>query len=876
MNARKQYVRTKTHLAKRYAVILFAMSLAVLGGCANQATGPQGPYPMRRCEAPPAAGENHDLPCVASLFPAGTDIGQRRTAQFPQRYLELYDHHIRDKYCDAWARSSDNEVAESLDTCKRRLEALSHYFNPSGERVGADEIGVALEGGGTKAGSFAMGALAGLHQVGLLRDRITAISSVSGGTYAASYYFNRLFDKMESYDTLAKVFKDPSVPDQWFRSCVPDNYQSKNYFSKLDGIGNYSCHDKSKYNAERLDPGRYEFIRHVWENRDLINGATEGDLDDSWISWKDAGHFGYVLFGSLVTVPVDVTTRTLFRWPGYSAMSDISYSMGLERDYGYSPKEWAEPPNSYFAHVQAMLTDRREKRTLGEFRDRLRETGNPLAVGRGLRVPLWIANTTAPGEIELLSWFRDRPRDPVRQTFELTWNGYGSGVYGYADAPPPSSPKWFQSVPTTMPIVEAVVGSAAFADSDETLLDDPLGRLGAGLAVNILNTPWFVEIPNFNVNDEARFAADVLPWPFYFATTSRYQNNARIHLQDGGNSENSGIFSLLRRGYRKIIYVHGTQDDKAAWQSVCHLKNALEFDGTYDVRSTDLDKLMEARKVVVQAPSGHKFKSYFDGLCSSQIDGTDFAVFGAGAMAAAADPAKPIRGVYCRRLFGKGDDGRCRQAFDDRFNSAHPETFVDPDSQLGQADDSAKRAAEDAFTDWPLEQPIVITVCLAGSHCNDEAHGRISTIIPIVPAISVADFKNQVAMAAGGPLAAAEGAPGSFWGRWCRQRADYLDSVRITGCSDPEGHWVGSGQFEGGMSCIALAHLIDDPCTERWGSGHLRPAFPQDDFIRLTLATSYTTYAAYYDIGRQQVRRTLCHNGVASFGLPADCTERKP
>lgn len=860
------------------AMLFSILASLLLAACAAPSDGSPISYPLTRCEVPPANGAMPGHACVATLFAPGADIEKRRRSDFPARYLELYKPEVRKAYCDNLVGASEPRFAESTDACLARLDALSRYFNPSDGAPGVADIGLALEGGGTKAGSFAMGALAGLQQVGLLAKRVTAISSVSGGTYAASYYFNRLFDKLESYDAEKGVFLDKSGGKTWFCFCIPDYYLAVGKLGELDRIARLRCHDGSRADAPHPgdeDDGRRvvqdnQFIRHVWENRDLINGATEGDVSPNSFTLKDIGHLAYVVTGSVLSMPVDVTSRSLFRWPGYSSPSDFSYGMGLERDYGYSPQSWAEAPNSYLAHVGAMLTDRRQQRTFGAFRDKLAQAGEPLERESAIRVPLWIANSAAPGDINAFSWFTHQPRDPIRQTFELTWNGYGSGTYGYANVPPPSSPKWFQPNPPTMPIVEAVIGSAAFADSDEILVDDPLTRLGIGLGINLLNTPWFVEIANFNVDDRSRVVADMLPWPLYFATTSQYEKNAHIHLEDGGNAENSGLFSLLRRGYQTIVYVHGTQDDKAEWDAVCHLKNALEYDGTYDLRGDDLDGIMREKNVAVMAPGGIRYASYLDGLCSRHINGTDFAVFGGDQAAASGDAANPVRKLYCRRL-GIGTEDRCQAAFDARFVADGEETFVDTDPSAGPESEAGSRA-RDAFYDWPLDRPVRFTVRQSPPTVDSGSDGLISTIFAVIPAINAADFDRQLRNASGGPLASVADRR-SPWGNWCHQRQELRKSVRITGCGGPSGQWEGAA--DGGMSCIALAHLIDSSCTGL-ESGHAHPRFPQDNFAWLTLSTSYTTYAAYFDLGRRQLHRALCGTDVATCGLAADCTSSEP
>src|SRR4051795_7975291 len=112
------------------------------------------------------------------------------------------------------------------------------------------------------------------------------------------------------------------------------------------------------------------------------------------------------------------------------------------------------------------------------------------------------------------------------------------------------------------------------------------------------------------------------------------------------NAENSGILPLLRRGYRRILYAHGTTDEDAALPAICHLKNQLEFDGKYYVVSEDLERLVESLVPALDESRASKdlprFRTYLDQLCTEQIDGSDLAAFDVNAMRHASEKAQPV------------------------------------------------------------------------------------------------------------------------------------------------------------------------------------------------------------------------------------------
>ena len=64
------------------------------------------------------------------------------------------------------------------------------WSNPTPE--GRPVVGLALSGGGTKAANYAMGILQGMHADGKINADV--ISSVSGGSYSALWYYSRLVE----------------------------------------------------------------------------------------------------------------------------------------------------------------------------------------------------------------------------------------------------------------------------------------------------------------------------------------------------------------------------------------------------------------------------------------------------------------------------------------------------------------------------------------------------------------------------------------------------------------------------------------------------------------------------------------------------------
>lgn len=810
--------------------------------------GDRAEFPLQACDT------DISEKCVATLFFRNATIPRRDPDDFPPHYLELADPTIRSADC-----------ANRDGSCKSRLESISDYFNPNDTRPKPGDLGVALEGGGTKAAPFALGTLAGLQELGLLGTRVQAISSISGGSYAASYYFNRLYDQLRP-DAI-----DAGNADDWFRSCIPDYFINKPNFAVLrDQASPQRCWEKTndvdllqrqgvikRYNEFARE---YEFLGHVWKNHDLLQGITPGNLhthDDLLL--PEYGNVALLGTETIVTIPFQFIARTVFRWPLNSSPSKLAYKLGLEREYGYTPHDWANAGSSYRSHLVETMTERRKTRTLSIFRKL-----------EAAHAPLWIIGTTAPGAISGVQWLSPSPRDPLRQQFELTWAGYGSGTYGYARQSPDAPFDFLGRNPDGMPVLDAVVASAAFFDDDETQISRQPFRLLAGAGQHFGNVTWFSEVRNFNVGDGSREIAKVLPWPAYLATTSAGRQSPYIHLQDGGNAENTGIFPLLRRGYKTIIYAHGTQDDKAEWAAMCHLKNQLELDGAYFIRSPDLEGIVAPRSVGTRTTKGRAFASYFDALCSSQLDGSDLATFDNNPMRAHDEAIPAVAKLYCGRL---GDPVERRTSPDPHYVPC--DEFVAKFGAPAATDTKpppAPAAVIDLFYQWPVDTPLVFKIyrgdTLDNLHREPQEKDLLSTIIAIVPAIAWSDVKAQL-------IPPTDLSAPVDWEGWYSLDKTQRRNWQIGYCYGPDDRLLVASNDTAtpgkGLPCTALAHVLEDDSTGR--KGQRRPEFPQDDFVMQTLHTTYTSFAAYFDLARYQVRNAVCTHWPSEAGpVPVKCS----
>jgi hypothetical protein len=197
--------------------------------------------------------------------------------------------------------------------------------------------------------------------------------------------------------------------------------------------------------------------------------------------------------------------------------------------------------------------------------------------GKGL--PFWIINAAAPKNRTSAAWLtRGKDDNTNSDMFEMTAVSHGSGRYGYVSASPAIH---------DMSVLDAVAASAAFLDGAQLVYQGPLTRTAAGVALTTFNADWGLDIANYNVSTARRTAYRFLPFPLYYldgtlfgtsASTPETKDRERsvfIRLIDGGNAENLGVYSLLKRGARNVLISDAAQDAHGVMDDLCGLRRRL-------------------------------------------------------------------------------------------------------------------------------------------------------------------------------------------------------------------------------------------------------------------------------------------------------------
>ncbi len=825
------------------------LAASVLSACAigtapreGKSGGSARPFPLPQCDAA------HQDACVALLFPNDEDRVARR--DFPARYLELWNPGAlrSDPACSGPAADPAN--------CAR-LQALGRYFASYGKAApeGARPLlGVALEGGGTKSAPFAMGVLAGLDQADLLKD-VGLLSSVSGGSYSAYFYMNRLLDRAR--------FSLPDGPDEWMQSCIPSWWEHLGVFDPLgsqEGAFDYTglrggdrspfCGEVSSNNgclrwlpgddaprpprtgaptcldAAQSDPFKqnFKFRYQVLEYHNLIapnRGLTLQDERNGFHLYP-ASRVGQLLVEHAVTLtPIPLRTyvlsmhhlsHTVFDWPMEFSPSGLAYREGIDRAYGFSYDDWIKHEGlglDAAVDLRRRDDDRRLIHLRKYYEDALAGCGSKTELRCGF--PLWIADTTTSSGRALFAWLTTPTRDPLRHQFELSPVGQGSGIHGFANVPP------------DLALTEVVGASAAFLDEEQrsflTLKGIPGGVLDAG--IHAINANWGLNIDGFNASDLKRGLHNLAPWPLYTAFVGR--DAPYIHLDDGGNTDNLALLTQLRRGVRNVVASASTEDATGQFPSLCRIKNQLELDGRYALLMPELEVFGSVCNAQLQASERNTWPAYGSLVCARMA-------------------------VSAGRRLSPGDDASCPEA-------ARPDLIGRGYDLWAWKVPVLRGCVVRIPAGWTANQIATLETdaaelqCPAAPERDCDTHPEeigapclLSRLYIVKPAIDRPQVLRQLVNA---------GTSGES-PRLCAA------GMRIDHCrtgnglefrnGSGTGVWRHSGtdsQAPMELSCDALAYLTKpDDCNGD------RPRFPQHDVVFTTIQQDYTQYSAYFDLGR--------------------------
>ncbi|WP_348944427.1 hypothetical protein ABHF33_13475 [Chitinibacter sp. FCG-7] len=551
---------------------------------------------------------------------------------------------------DGWAERPTGEkifvprgVAEVSEQSFRQAVKEPDWVNAPTNR-----IGLALSGGGSKAGSFSMGVLAGLDDLDYFapsknkaeqKPKVAFISSVSGGSYAAYFLFQKIItnqllnddlNKSHNGTTLNSLFQDGvtythlhekkgEVFDPQLRRIIP--------MGKPD-LGN------SIDDSEGGLLNRYQSVVRCAQDI-LIPGRCADDVTskDSARTWTSNAS---MLLPTLLTAPAHHLFNSVFDTGINVAPTRIVYERGIGLTYGSTPLPTYSPPNPPGKFISARLpcpkTDQHTalKMTNCHVNDRgeldpnsidfptLNTAWSELGENGSDELPFWVIQATATKYRSLGGWLAKMERDAFIDSFEFTPLSFGSRRYGFV-------PKAYDS----MTVLDAVVSSAAFFDANQQVYRKRWQSFPLGVVQHTFNLNWGKDIPNYNVSDSRRNIHRLLPLPIAWldsvvdnASLPEYEHDrnrsAFIRLIDGGSSENTAAISALRRGLKTLIIVDAAEDRDGQFADLCFLKHSLEKLDKSDVPIL-LPHAQKAQEVHLYVPVLQEFSEH----CNDVREGGD-------------------------------------------------------------------------------------------------------------------------------------------------------------------------------------------------------------------------------------------------------------
>lgn len=506
-------------------------------------------------------------------------------------------------------------------------------------------LGLALAGGGTRASQIAIGVLEGLHRANVLAH-VDVISSVSGGSYAAYWYYSQRLQGQN--------------PDDLFRDCVPSRYAP---IAKTMAIPECQADDKEHWGSCICPGGHSAVVSQMGSLAESSNFTNvlvsrQGDfvsIQDPFLHQNNLrGHidlfspeFSYsrtgedwrivpAVAGMAVTqfpisIPYDGITDVLFDWNTDSSVSKARYRAGIGRIYGQVPVDCASELDENKAFLRAVagerwmgggtlpcLTTRPLKDELAFAHshpegpsldspdpavnyptlepisfERLRKQYGEQASRQGRdtsvnRLPYWVLNATTPVVDcdKTIFWNLEcignklgasGTYPPYLAGFEFSAFSWGSGEHLFRKAVNAREDSLRQIDNHGLSLLDAVSASAAFFDPNEKSIT--IGGL-ANFGQQLLGFKWGYYIPNPNVSDDARTFHKLLPFPFYLMHRWREtRDSVDIHLLDGGQNDNLGVYPLIRRRVKNIIISDHAEDVSGTMDDLCNLKKWLKDPG---------------------------------------------------------------------------------------------------------------------------------------------------------------------------------------------------------------------------------------------------------------------------------------------------------
>lgn len=566
------------------------VATVLLNGCASYQPSPQDrgvTFPLAEC--------TFEI-LQEAMAVAGTDTRGTKSRKFNESWVCVTPP-------QGLGKSSGEVASDSDQVTQTRLEAQAFSNEEDSLRKAVEDsfthattkrpaLGIALSGGGSKASSFAVGVLAGLADQHLL-DSSDYISSVSGGSYAAFFYYaHRIYPVVRNQNSKREI---PTSEDL-FRDCIMSMkapHLNADIAKQIRQYGACEPYHLLYMTGGDADAGSVQRNNKYQAALRCQQDVFKPGICSTQRTSEDSGIPAIAFLGTAAATPLSLVANTVFDTGVTVSPTARSYRDGIGIAYGSTISDVralkpAEGGNAIRISCtegnEGYATDCKPGRfdpdpvdmTFDELRNGLIEIKKQSAI------PFWIINAAAPKSRSGLGWWAFGEDDTTNSDmFEMTAVSHGSGRYGYVSAPASLH---------NMTVLDAVASSAAFFDANQLVYKEPIKRGTYGVLMHTFALDWGIDIPNYNVSDSRRTLHKWLPVPLYWldggyaryltkdSKSKETQDRVRssfIRLIDGGNGENLGVYSLYKRNVRNIVLADSAEDSGGQFENICGLAERL-------------------------------------------------------------------------------------------------------------------------------------------------------------------------------------------------------------------------------------------------------------------------------------------------------------
>ncbi len=424
-----------------------------------------------------------------------------------------------------------------------------YYINYRDSQDGVPKLGLALSGGGQRAASVSVGFLEALHRQKKL-EKIDVISSVSGGSYAAYWWYSKNYwsktppsgmQENGTQDDFFRRFSYKEDPKLWLCK-VREGCKDREPCN--EGL---QCSEKNKIDRDGIEVCRtskqtiyddFPYFFHLFNHGQLVTWYQEDEkilntIEGRWLEWPLKG----IMLSP--TIPLNWMANGVFDMKLNVNPFQAFYRYGIERDYGL----FSVPGKALESYINAddfLMFPRRgaEDPSNTQLYDAMQKQ----------KLPFWVINTTAaygtrpiPKMLRKAGEWTGYSSDLQHTVYEFTPINQGSPWWGYCGT------DFIGCKKEEIKLSRKVAISGAAVDSLNEFFNS---------AIDLLNVSLGQYIENPYASDTDRTIHRLLPNPLAQLHYSSHDEKAPfIYLSDGGHSDNLGLYSLVRRGVKEIVVV---------------------------------------------------------------------------------------------------------------------------------------------------------------------------------------------------------------------------------------------------------------------------------------------------------------------------------